>query len=110
MRARRLGCGAGNRACAVQHQTPLHARAGVAVGFIGEGGTQQIGAGHRGGEEIGGGIKARLIIAFSRVDTKLGPCANADVIVVIRVRLEAGQAGLIGDARGGINAQRVVER
>ncbi len=93
----------------VQHKAPLHARAGVAVGFVGQGCAQQIGAITGRCEKVGGGIKARLIIVVRRVDAKLGPCANADVIVVIRVRLEAGQVGLIGDACGRVHAQRVVE-
>ena len=104
-----LGGGARNRSRSVQHKPSLHARTRVAVGLIHQACAQQIGAIKRRCKAICAWTKASLIIVFSHVDTKLGPCANANVIVVIGMGFEAGQAGLIGDACGLINAKRVVE-
>jgi hypothetical protein len=99
-----------NRSDPVQYQAPLHARTRVAVGFVGEVRTKQIGAIHRGGEQVGGCVKARLIIILSYVDAKLCPSTNTNIIVVIRVRLKAGPGRLISDACACVDAQRIVKR
>ena len=94
---------------AVQHQAPAHAGRGAGVDLVEQRRAEQVGAVDRGDEVVVRGVERALIVGVGVVEADLRPCPDTDVVVVVRVRLETRQPGLIDNAGGVVDAEPVEE-
>src|SRR5690606_36151176 len=80
---------------AVQHESSAHPRRGAGIDLVEQRGAEEVGAGNRCDEAIVAGIECALIVIVGVVDADLRPGVDSDIIVVVRIRLEARQPRLI---------------
>ena len=94
---------------AVQHQPPAHPGRGAGIDLVEQRRAEEVGAVDGRGEEVGPSIESPLIIVVGVVQADLRPGPDAHIVVVVGVRLEAGQLRLVDDAVGVVDAQPVEE-
>jgi len=101
--------GAADFGRSVQHQPPAHAGRGAGVDLVEQRRTEEVGAVNRGHEAVVGGVEGALIVVVGIVQADLRPGPDANVVVVVGVRLEPGQPGLVDDAGGVVDVEPVKE-
>ena len=109
MRTADLAEGAADFRRPVQHQPPAHARRGAGVDLVEERRAEEVCTIHGRGEVVVRGVEGALIVVVGVVQGDLRPGAHTDVVVVVGVRLEARQPGLVDDAGGVVDAEPVEE-
>ena len=94
---------------AVQREPSTHPRRRAGVDLVEERRAEEVGAVHGRHKAVVRGVEGALIVVVRVVDGDLRPGPDADIVVVVGVRLEPGQPGLVDDAGGVVDAEPVEE-